>query len=185
MRIDDSEVTQQESFWHENGAGDQAIRRVVNTLGLSSNVEVISVKPSTHYNKEQAVLVSDKEENTFLVTLNINDEETITVPILSMSNMVPTEEELKEIQGKALSTYPKIGIKTAKVINTELKASSSKDFKFYVDGIKKSYKISDTKDPNLDYHQCLRELAKENDPSMNYEKIDCTHIKELFEGVYY
>ncbi|QWG42840.1 hypothetical protein EXW35_31960 (plasmid) [Bacillus mycoides] len=164
LKIDGSIVTKQVSAYSEYDAiTDFGIGR------LANSVEIILIKPSTQY-------VIKTEDNTkgdynFAVTFNINNQDNETCRVNYFSSVAPTEEELQAIQGKALSAIIRPSWQNIKVVETKIQESSY-DVVLKSNETKKTYQI---RTPKTDVFACILgiiELAKENNPNMDYTKLE-------------
>ncbi|MFK4329995.1 hypothetical protein ABH955_000647 [Bacillus sp. RC240] len=182
LKIDGMLLIQQVAGRNETSALIRALEKGAENTGVSNCVEIISVKASACYNIEPSVLTfSDTNKYKILVTLNINNEEEIVVSTISYSSLVPTEEELKYIQRDTIIRKVEPDSKNINIIDTTIQEiteniSCDFDFDFDVDGDKKNYPICTPHgEYTVAYLMAIRELAKENDSSMGYQKVECVN----------
>lgn len=171
LKIDGSIVTKQVSAYSEYDAiVDFGIGK------LANSVEIILIKPSTQY-------MIKTEDNTkgdynFEVTFNINNQDNERCQVNYFSSVVPTEEELQSIQGKALSAIIRPSWQNVKVVETKIHESSY-DVVLKSNETEKTYQIRTPKKDDFACIMGIKELAKENNPNVDYTKIEFLGVNNM------
>ncbi|KXY53581.1 hypothetical protein AT261_01335 [Bacillus cereus] len=171
LKIDGSIVTKQVSAYSEYDA--------ITSFGiarLANSVEIILIKPSTQY-------IIKTEDNTkgdynFAVTFNINNQDNETCQVNYFSSVVPTEEELQSIQGNALSAIIEPSWQNVKVVETKIHESSY-DVVLKSNETEKTYQIRTPKTKEFACMLGISELAKENNPNMDYTKLEFLDVNKM------
>ena len=181
FKVDDVPFNQQIQGRNEEDILLNIIEKSTKKEGMFKCVEIISVKPSTQYTPaEPPELFLGESKYNILVNVKIDNEKEMTFSKNLYLSQVPTVEDIKWDLMVFIKRNVPTDWKIINVIDTKVqKLTHSISFDFDVDGIKvkKDYQINIKEDLKIAQFMAIRELAKENDPNMDYTKIECVSIK--------
>ncbi|OSX91530.1 hypothetical protein BTJ45_03214 [Bacillus mycoides] len=183
FKVDDVPFTQQIQGRNEEDILLNIIEISTEKEGMFESVEIISVKPSTQYTPtEPPELFFGQFEYSILVNIKIDNEKEMTFSKNLHLSQVPTVKDIKRDLMIFIKSNVPTDWKIINVIDTKVqKLTHNISFDLDVDGIKakKDYQINTKDDIKIAQLMAIRELAKENDPNMDYTKIECVITKTV------